>query len=72
MNTATLTLSSPPLTADVSVVLSATPIKGRTLLTLDVTGFDESQFVVNDLRIEWGDSAEVYSYKREPAKNYAT
>jgi hypothetical protein len=70
MNTATLTLSAPALTADVSVVLSATPVKGRTLITLDLTGFDESLYVYNNLRIEWGDTNAAFAYKREPALDY--
>lgn len=73
MNTLTIYLSSPTLSAgDLSTTLSAAPVKGRTNVTLDFTGFDESQWVVNDLRIEWGDSGIPIYYKRDPVANYKT
>lgn len=70
MNTLTISISSPTLSADLSTVLSAAPAKGRTLVTLDLTGFEETQYMVNDLRIEWGDSSGVFEYKRDPVPNY--
>lgn len=71
MNTLTISVSSPSLTGDISTVLSAAPAKGRTEVTLDLTGFDESQYVLNEMRIEWGDDGNVHWYKRDPYKNYA-
>jgi len=70
MNTLTISLTSATLSADVSSTLSAAPIKGRTDVILDLTGFDESQFVVNDLKIEWGDFNVTYEYKKPPVFDY--
>lgn len=72
MSTVTITLSSPTLSADVSTVLSAAPIKGKTDVVLDFTGFVESDYAVNDLKINWGDIDLIYEYKREPVKDYVT
>jgi len=71
MNTLSIALSSPTLSANMSTVLSAAPTKGKTLVTLDFIGFDETQYVINDLRIDWGDSTKVSEYKRDPVPNYA-
>jgi hypothetical protein len=70
MNTYTLYLSSPIIITDTSTVLSAAPIKGQTLFTVDLTGFNESEYVVNNLRIQWGDTQDVYEYKRDAVPNY--
>jgi hypothetical protein len=70
MNSIKINLSSNTLSADISTVLSATPIKGRTRLILDLTGFDESQYTVNDLKINWGDVNLTYEYKKPPVFDY--
>jgi len=70
MNTSTITLSSPQLSSNEMYVLTASPIKGRTQVILDLVGFDETVYPVNDLYISWGDSPVSYTYKRSPVKDY--
>jgi hypothetical protein len=72
MNSLTLFLSSSTLSADQSTILSAAPIKGRTTVTLDFTGFDETSFVVNHLKIDWGDIDEFFDYNKPPVQDYTT
>lgn len=70
MRTSVIFLSSTPLSADQSTELSAAPIKGRTQVTLDMTGMDEASYAINDIKIDWGDANIIYEYKRDPVKDY--
>ena len=72
MRTSVIFLSSSPLSADQTTVLSAAPIKGRTNVILDMTGIDESLYAINDIKLNWGDVDVYNEYKRDPVKDYTT
>lgn len=70
MNTSTISISSQAISANTLTFLSAAPIKGRTLVTLDLVGINEIQYAVNNININWGDENVVYSYSKDVVPNY--
>jgi hypothetical protein len=72
MNTVTVSYNISSSPNDITFVADPILLKGSTTLSVSLTGVSESDFRVDLLTINWGDSSKQETYKRDVFFNYRT